>query len=257
MIDESQAGRLWEENAEVWTRLSREGWDVWRDSFNTPAFLAMLPEVTGLTGLDIGCGEGHNTRLVARRAGRMFGIDVAPTFVRHATAAGVATYTAASALRLPFPGSTFDFATAFMSLMDLPHPEIALAEAYRVLKTGGFLQFSITHPCFFTPRREAIRDDRGKVRAIAISRYFEPAEPVPDEWLFKSAPHEVKAGLRPFRTYQYHQTLSAWLNAVIDVGFRIERVAEPFADDEAIRKYPAVANSRVVAYYLHVRCRKG
>ena len=28
----------------------------------------MLPDVEGLTGLDVGCGEGHNTRLLAGRA---------------------------------------------------------------------------------------------------------------------------------------------------------------------------------------------
>ena len=53
--------RYWEENAEAWTRLSRRGYDVYRDHLNTPAFLAMLPDVRGLAGLDIGCGEGNNT----------------------------------------------------------------------------------------------------------------------------------------------------------------------------------------------------
>ena len=34
----------------------------------------------------------------------------------------------------------------FMSLMDMPVAEAALREAWRVLRSGGFLQFSITHP---------------------------------------------------------------------------------------------------------------
>ena len=99
-MDDSEAGRYWEQNAEAWTRLSRQGYDVYRDLFNTPAFLEMLPEVGGLTGLDLGCGEGHNTRLLAQRGARMRAIDVAPTFVR--------------AQRLPFRDAAFDFATAFM-----------------------------------------------------------------------------------------------------------------------------------------------
>jgi trans-aconitate methyltransferase len=41
------------------------GHDIYRDHLNTPAFFAMLPDVEGLAGLDIGCGEGHNTRLLA------------------------------------------------------------------------------------------------------------------------------------------------------------------------------------------------
>src|SRR5438270_11868414 len=130
-MDEREAGTYWEANAESWTRLSRAGWDVFRDGFNTPAFLALLPPVSGLTGLDIGCGEGHNTRLMAARAARMYGIDIAPTFVRHAHAAPQSTpairYAVASAYNLPYPAGVFDFATAFMSLMDVPCPQRALA----------------------------------------------------------------------------------------------------------------------------------
>jgi trans-aconitate methyltransferase len=64
-VDHREAGRYWNQNADVWTRLARAGYDVYRDHLNTPAFLAMLPDVAGLTGLDIGCGEGNNTREIA------------------------------------------------------------------------------------------------------------------------------------------------------------------------------------------------
>jgi SAM-dependent methyltransferase len=42
-------------------------------------------------------------------------------------------------VQLPFPGGTFDFATAFMSFMDIPETAGVLAEAYRILKPGGKL----------------------------------------------------------------------------------------------------------------------
>src|SRR5690349_7955008 len=85
-MDDSEVARYWDENAEVWTRLSRAGYDVYRDGLNTPAFLAMLPDVRGLAGLDVGCGEGANTRLLAARGARMTGVDVSRTFLRHALA---------------------------------------------------------------------------------------------------------------------------------------------------------------------------
>ena len=69
-MDDAEVGRIWDSNAEAWTALSRAGYDESRDWFNTPQFLEILPEVRGLRGLDIGCGEGHNTRLVAGRARR-------------------------------------------------------------------------------------------------------------------------------------------------------------------------------------------
>ena len=39
----------------------------YRDYLNTPAFFDMLTDVNGLFGLDIGCSEGRNTRLLAER----------------------------------------------------------------------------------------------------------------------------------------------------------------------------------------------
>jgi hypothetical protein len=47
-----------------------------------------------------------------------------------------------------------------------------LAEAYRVLKPGGFLQFSICHPCYDTPYRRLLRDSGGQVYAVEVGDYF-------------------------------------------------------------------------------------
>ena len=72
-MNHTEAGKYWNDNAHAWTQLARAGYDVYRDHLNTPAFFAMLPEVRGLAGLDIGCGGGHNTRLLARRGARVTG----------------------------------------------------------------------------------------------------------------------------------------------------------------------------------------
>src|SRR5215475_515002 len=80
----AEVSEIWEANAETWTRLSRTGYDVYRDALNTPAFLSILPPISGLHGMDVGCGEASNTRKLARLGARMHAIDIAPTFIRHA-----------------------------------------------------------------------------------------------------------------------------------------------------------------------------
>ncbi len=177
-MDHLQTGKLWEENAEAWTAMARAGYDVYRDGLNTPAFLAMLPPVAGLTGLDIGCGEGHNTRLLARRGAAMTGLDIAGRFLHHARQAEMAEplgirFVQGSGLALPFPDAVFDFITAFMSLMDMPETPRVLAEAHRVLKPGGFLQYSITHPCTDTPIRRKVKNEQGEDIAIELGGYFQ------------------------------------------------------------------------------------
>ena len=259
-MDDREVGKLWDENADAWTKLVRMGYDVYRDHLNTPAFMKMLPDVSGLRGLDIGCGEGHNTRLIARRGADMTAVDIAPKFVRHAAdmeaeePLGIG-YAAASGGALPFPDECFDFAVAFMSLMDMACHEEAVREAYRVLRPGGFLQFSIIHPCFWTPRWQWIRNEAGERVAVACGDYF-AGESVVQEWLFAAAPEEAKAGLPKFRVPHLYRTLSEWMNVLADAGFRLEQMQEPYADEETAKRCPDVADTRIVPLFLDARWRK-
>ena len=260
-MDHEEVGRHWDENAEAWTRLARAGYDVYRDELNTPAFLEMLPDVDGLSGLDVGCGEGHNTRLVSERGARMTGIDIAENFVRHAKERegreprGI-RYRRASAVELPFENASFDFAVAFMSLMDMPELEMVLAEIFRVVRPGGFLQFSIEHPCFTTPHRKTLRDEHGGAYAREVGDYFREGDGEVQGWIFSSAPPETREGLRPFRVPRVTRTLSRWLNGLMEAEFVPERFGEPYPDDEAVRLSPGLRGARVFAYFLHVQARR-
>jgi len=257
----TEVKRYWDGNAAVWTELARAGYDVYRDYLNTPAFLTMLPNVQGFTGLDIGCGEGHNTRLLARCGATVTAVDISEVFVQQAqqleeTEPLGIEYAAASAVELPFADATFDFATGFMSFMDIPETESVLAEAYRVLRPGGFLQFSITHPCYDTPHRRNLRDEKGITYAIEVGDYFRNLDGDVVEWLFNAAPPEVREGLSRFKVPRFTRTMSQWLNLIIDSGLLLERVEEPRPSDQVVSKRPDLQDAQVVAYFLHVRARK-
>lgn len=260
-MDDREVGRYWEENAEAWTKLSRMGMDVTRDYLNTPAFLAMLPDIEGLSGLDIGCGDGHNTRILASLGSKMTGIDISKTFIRHANEKeeeeplGI-LYQTANAAELPFEDQHFDFVAAFMSLMDMADPQRAIKEAYRILKPDGFFQFSIIHPCFTSPPSKWVDDKEGKHVARQCWGYFKEGFVEIEEWIFYKTPAELKAKLKKFRTPRFHHTISSWINMILQAGFTIEHLNEPFASDELLKRLPEFADTRVIAQYLIVRCRK-
>ena len=260
-MDARETAQLWEGNAATWTMLARMGCDIYRNHLNTPAFLAMLPDVAGLEGLDVGCGEGYNTRQVAALGARMTALDVAPTFLREAAESEIEEplgirYVHASGLELPFRAEAFDFVMATMSLMDMPEQDQALREAHRVLKPGGFLQFSILHPCFSTPLFQSVRDENGEKIGVICGDYFAEEQGFVEEWIFGETPAEMRADLPKFRVPRFDRTLSWWLNTLLDAGFALERFLEPTADEETLRKCPHLADTKIVAYFLHVRCRK-
>jgi ubiquinone/menaquinone biosynthesis C-methylase UbiE len=253
--------RYWEGNADAWTRLSRRGYDVYRDHLNTPAFFTMLPDVKGLSGLDIGCGEGNNTRLLSGLGARVAAFDVSEIFIRYAKSPPApekskTDYLVASAVEIPFADSVFDFATGFMSFMDIPETDRVLSEAYRVLKPGAFMQFSITHPCFDMKHHRNLRDEKGVAYAVELGGYFENLQGDVSEWLFSAAPQEAKEGLPDFKIPRFTRTISQWLNLLTGTGFILEHMEEPRPSDQTVREHPVLQDAQVVAFFLILRARK-
>lgn len=260
-MTEQEAGQYWNENAAAWTELARAGFDTYRDHLNTPAFFEILPDVKGLSGIDIGCGEGYNTRLLAKKGATLKAADISAIFIEKAKEAAQEDalgidYVIAGAESLPFANEQFDFATSFMCLMDIPDPAKALQEAYRVLKPNGFLQFSITHPCFNTPHRKNLRQPGGKTFAIEVGGYFNHLNGRIEEWIFSDAPAALKNEFSKFKIPLFNWTLTQWFSFILNAGFIIEQINEPYPPDETIRKYPSLQDAQLVAYFLHIRCRK-
>jgi SAM-dependent methyltransferase len=256
-VERPDTRKMWNANASAWTELSRGGFDVYRDLVNTPAFLELLPPVEGLIGLDLGCGEGHNTGLVAAMGADLVALDISDSFmeVTKAERHGDIHFVQGDGARLPLADSSFHFVTAFMSLMDVGAPEETLKEAQRVLKRGGFIQFSVVHPATSTPIRRWVGETAGQRDALAIGDYFYEG-PLTEKWTFGAAPHESKDRFEPFVVTHARRTLTGWVNAVLQAGLAVEAIAEPHADEETARSHPEVADTRIAPYFLLVRARK-
>lgn len=265
-MDDEEVARHWDANAPDWVMAVRAGYDVYRDWVNNPAFFAMLPPVAGLRVLDVGCGEGTNTRLLADRGAKVVGVDVSREMIaaardQEARQPRMIEYHVASGsdLRL-FGDCSFDAAVSTMAMMDLADYAGCVREVARVLRAGGFFQFSITHPCGFTPRWRWVRDERGRREGFLVGNYFsfeaiEPRQAL-DEWFFGAAPAEVKAAARPFRIPRFFRTLSEYFNTLVEAGFVVERMCEPHAGEQSARDCPNVADTRLAPYFLVFLCRK-
>src|SRR3989338_7036387 len=79
-------GKVWDKNAPSWCEGSHAGYDLVRNLINTPTFLELLPDITESTGLDVGCGDGYNTRLIAKQCKKLTSIDLSKKFLEYSEA---------------------------------------------------------------------------------------------------------------------------------------------------------------------------
>jgi ubiquinone/menaquinone biosynthesis C-methylase UbiE len=100
----------------------------------------------GMRAVDMGCGTGAVTRVMARLAGpgRVVGVDLSAS--RLATARELANrdgltidFRPGLATSLPAPTGFFDFSWARFLFQYLPEPELALRELVRVTRPGGIV----------------------------------------------------------------------------------------------------------------------
>ena len=97
---------------------------------------------SGEHALDVACGTGAVTRVLAGRVGpqgQVFGVDLNPAMLAVAQSLGLtsAEFREADATQLPFGDSEFDVVVCQQGLQFVPEPEAAVGEMARVLRPGG------------------------------------------------------------------------------------------------------------------------
>ncbi len=125
-IGVSEVAAAWDANASTWATEVRAGHDRTNEVFTSPRFMEFLPDLAGKSVIDLGCGEGRNTRALARRGARMTGVDISPGMrelarQEEARAPLGIRYQLESAAELrSFADNSFDAAVSTMALMDTP-----------------------------------------------------------------------------------------------------------------------------------------
>ncbi len=107
-------------------------------------FLHWLAAPSGLKWIDVGCGNGAFTELLAERCAptEVNGIDPSEAqldFARKRPAARLAKFDRGDAMALPFPADAFDVAVMALVIFFVPDPARGVAEMVRVVRPGGIV----------------------------------------------------------------------------------------------------------------------
>ena len=106
------------------------------------AFLDWLSPARGLRWVDVGCGNGAFTQLLAERCAPrdIQGIDPSEeqlAFARARLAQAPATFRRGDAMALPYADGAFDAAVMALVIFFVPDPPKGIAEMVRVIRPGG------------------------------------------------------------------------------------------------------------------------
>jgi len=120
----------------------------------------------GGTVLDVGCGAGHDLELLEREGCTAVGVDLSRVMLSEAKARGQRLASCAGE-SLPFRSGAFDACRIERVLMHARDPIAVLAEATRVIRSGGFL--AVFEPDWATLHIESSVPDGDLITSSLIS----------------------------------------------------------------------------------------
>jgi ubiquinone/menaquinone biosynthesis C-methylase UbiE len=239
--------KQWDDSAEAWADFVRRGKDYYRQELNNPGMFELLGDVSGKKILDLGCGEGCNSRIMARKGAKVVGIDFSKRIIDLAIQYErkrrlYIEYHVLDASNLQiFKNETFDIVTSFMALQDIEDYRGAVREVNRVLRRHGRFVFVIPHPCFETKKnRDGVvggwqffkdAQSRSKEKALycKLDRYFRA-------YRYK-IPWTMERLTKHFETTTFHRTLTHYADALYEAGLTISRLKEPKPTRKAIERH--------------------
>lgn len=233
-------------NVDFWKRTKKK---IQSDYICRPQALELLGDVQGKRVIDIGCGDGYVSRLLAKRGAKVTAVDISEGLIQAAMeqeakdAVGV-EYRIGSALNLEFLAENFfDCAVSVMVFGHFDHDDVyqSLRETHRVLKSGGTFVLAVPHPAMYIvrPRTKWVE--------------FNNQHPL-DYW-----DDEEKILLRTNDSQEFpvdakKNTIAGYLNGLISCGFLIQEISEPRASVADMKECPEMWGCEdKVPFYLIIK----
>jgi SAM-dependent methyltransferase len=235
---------LWEEHADWWIGGFTDGVDPEYEEQILPLAAAELGDARSI--IDIGCGDGQISRMMAAVGAHVVGVD--PTWnqisVAHERGGGVG-YLRSTADALPCADGSFDAAVACLVFEHIDALDATIAEVARVLRSGGRFCFFLNHPLLQTPGSGWIDDHviDPPEQYWRIGPYLTETETI----------EQVELGVY---IRFIHRPLSRYINALAEHGLLLERMVEPAPPDGFIARAPEYPDAATIPRLLYLRLRR-
>ena len=205
------------------------------EAMEWPAFRDLLPELSRKRVLDLGCGFGWHCRYARQQgAESVVGLDISENMLARARAdthdPGI-DYLRSAIEDIDFPAGTFDVAMSSLALHYVARFDLVCRRVHDCLTDGGAFVISVEHPMFTARAAQQWHlGDAGKRLHWPVDDY-QDAGPRHTQWLSDDV-------------VKYHRTLAAYVNTLIDSGFRITKLVEAGLSPEMLIEHPNWSDER-------------
>jgi SAM-dependent methyltransferase len=214
--------------------------------------LRLLPStLAGKRCLELGCGGGQNSLVLARRGALCTAIDPAPAMLAHARRLAARhrqdiSFLLSDMRHLPADLRPFDLIHSVFALSFVPAPEPVLADLAARLRPGGLALVSAPHPLWAGEWIQLA--GKGHEDGLFLPNALRPTD---------DARHDSYGRIR-----SRHWPLSRWFAAFTHAGMTVERLLEPaplppsrlrrapYWSEEWIDQYPQLRRIPVAVIFL-------
>lgn len=221
----------------------------YNDLLEQPVMRALLPDLSGKTVLDLGCGYGRSCAdAVARGACRVVGIDLSERMLevaRRENADPKIVCRRMDISRAGGLGERFDLVYSSLAFHYIPDFAALVRVLAGLVRPGGTLLFSQEHPVVTAPRSDRpswVRDAGGNPEAFLLSDYNRPG---------RRESHWIIDGV-----VVWHRTMGEIVTALAQGGFRIDILRETSPSEAALAADPSLCRELHKPNFLIIRAER-
>jgi ubiquinone/menaquinone biosynthesis C-methylase UbiE len=230
--------------------------DTFHAQVITPNLLRIVAP-RGKNVLEIGCGEGYFSRLLAAGGAEVVASDISEELISIAEKkGGNVQYHVAPADVQPFVDTgTADIVLAVLTLQNMERIDSVMMEAARALSPTGSFICVLNHPAFRIPKSTHWEfDGKTGTQYRRVDAYLS-AQKIPMEM----RPGAKATGKQGSTTYSFHRSLQDFTKAFANAGFAITRLEE-WVSHKQSQKGPRAKSEdtarREFPLFMCIECKK-